>query len=737
MSSVRDLNLDDCAYLERDLDAFREENSRLIEQRSILENEFNLLEQRISELEAEALMQTQIEQNDLSVQKQFSTLFDASPAALLLIDHHGKIEMLNGAASEMLQQDREQLIGHNLRKFMKRESSLALLQLLQASEHSLSPVHSEKIFALKNEVLFSLNFVRLRDQGQFAGFFLLSPTLVALDQVSGQSLRLASSIIEQIREGLMVTDAKGRVVRVNQAFSEITGYSDAEVLGKTPQLLHSGRHSAEFYQKMWQQIQHHGWWAGEIWNKRKTGEVFPEWLQISRIYDQQTAQTFFVATFSDITDRKAHQNQLDRLAFYDALTGLPNRSMLMQFLDAQLSRLQADSQNNMAVLFLDLDKFKEVNDHYGHAEGDRVLREATQRIIARIRESDIASRIGGDEFVLVLSRIKDESDAINVVNDLIEALSDPFVTDKSTHYLSASIGLVMAPRHGDNVEDLMRRADAAMYRAKNLGRNTYQIFSEEDEHRIIESNQMIKHLWQAIGDPVNWIEMHYQPIYQLGDRQNPTHYEALIRLRSNSGELIYPDLFIELAEQNGVINALGYAIFEVICHDMKTRQLPDAIKIAVNLSPIQFRQEDFIERLQAIADQHQLRFSNFHFEVTETATMQNVGWISDVLEVLKARGAHVMLDDFGTGFASLSILKNLPVDILKIDRSFVQELTHSDETQTLVKAMVAMAKALSLKIVVEGVETQEQYDWLATQEVDYFQGYLLGRPQAEFVSGVS
>ncbi|MGC9387269.1 MAG: diguanylate cyclase domain-containing protein, partial [Hydrogenovibrio sp.] len=437
-----DLN---CDYLHQDLHAFKEENTRLIEQLMALEEQFEVMEQRISELETEALISQQIESNDASMQKQFALLFDESPAPMLLTNQHGDIEMLNQAACRMLHQSCDIALGQNFRKFLQKQSAYDLVLLLRDSEHSTEKVQGQKVFVLKSNDIFTLSLVRLNHPGRYGGYYLMSPMMVNLKEVSSQSLRLSNIIIDQIREGLMVTDAKGQIIRINQAFSEITGFSPADVEDKTPAILHSGRHSKRFYDDMWLEIQHHGWWCGEIWNRRKSGEVYPEWLQISRIHDQQTGQVFYVATFSDITDRKAYQGQLDRLAFYDALTGLPNRSLLNQFLETQLIHLQEKADRMLAVLFLDLDKFKDVNDHYGHAEGDYVLREATQRIMARLGESDMASRIGGDEFVMVLTRITAVEEAIDITRDLLNLLSDPFNTPKSAHRLSASIGIALAP----------------------------------------------------------------------------------------------------------------------------------------------------------------------------------------------------------------------------------------------------------------------------------------------------
>ncbi len=721
----------DCAYLERDIAAFREENARLIEERQRLESAFNVLEQRLAELEAEAGLDEQVRQYDQGIERNFSYLFDASPAALLLTNHHGDVLMLNQAGARFLQQPRDALIGQNLRKFLKKESRYELVKLLKACATSEDKLRAQRVFSLLDERLFSLTLVRL-DHQQASGYYLLSPLEISLPDISAQSLRLSASILDQMREGVMITSAKGVILKVNQAFAEITGYSEQEVLGKTPALLHSGRHSVEFYRALWAEIQHHGWWAGEIWNRRKSGEVFPEWLQISRIHDPHSGQNFYVATFSDITDRKAHQHQLDRLAFYDILTGLPNRALLSQALDAQLSRLPSDGSALLAVLFIDLDKFKEVNDHYGHAEGDEVLRQATQRIMAHIRENDLASRIGGDEFVVVLARLQQCEHAFEVANGLLNTLAEPFVTTKGKHYLSASIGIAFSPRDGDSVEDLMRRADSAMYRAKNGGRNGVQVFEAQDEARLIESNLILRLIRQAIEAPQQVIQMHYQPIFAAGRITKPAHYEALIRLRDSEGKLVMPGTFIELAEQHGLIGQLGMALFVAVCADVCREKVSAQVKIAINLSPVQCHSEGLVNALVQAAHAYDLDLSRFHFEVTETATMQNLHTMLQTLQQLKAQGAQIMLDDFGTGYASLSMLKNLPVDVLKIDQGFVRELMASPETQTLVKAMIAMADALGLRVVAEGVETQAQYDWLVAQGAHYLQGYWLGRPQATF-----
>ncbi|WP_127470171.1 EAL domain-containing protein [Thiomicrorhabdus aquaedulcis] len=724
--------------LQQDLCAFKNENEQLNAEVITLHEQLDLLQQQMIEAESEYLTNEQNGSKEIHQLHQYRTLFCQLPYAFILIDGHGQIQQVNQKASELLNLSEVQLLTTNFRKLLSVESSFMLLNAMRQQKIQNSPEmqsHFSHFVTLLTGQMMTLNVHYVCDEAlggsSFCHQYILSLQPIALNTLSEQSLRIAHIIIDQLREGVMITDAKNRIIKVNQAFCEITGYTQNEVIGGCPSILQSGRHTPGFYKEMWVKLQNNGWWAGEIWNKRKSGEVYPEWLQISRIKDEANGQVFYAATFADITERKEHQHQLDRLAFYDALTGLPNRTLLNQFLEVQLSRACPNGNNCLAVFFIDLDKFKEVNDHFGHAEGDIILREATQRITSRIRENDLASRIGGDEFVLVLSRLQSENNADEIAKDIIELLATPYQTSKAVHRLSATIGIAFFPTHGVTGSDLMRRADAAMYRAKALGRNRFQVFEVQDETHLVSTNQAMHQLWKAIEEPHKYIEMHYQPIF-CAVTQVLLEYEALVRLKDDKGALIYPDQFIEVAEQNGLITKLGLVIFESVCRDVSTLPVVDRLNIDVNLSVLQFQDVQLLEQLLAIAQKYQLSLSQFNFEVTETATMQNLNSMVNVLEALQSNGCNILLDDFGTGFASLSMLKNLPINVVKIDRSFISELETSDEARSLVKAMIAMAKALSLKITTEGVETQAQLDWLVTQKVDYIQGYLLGKPQKSF-----
>ncbi|SFX42896.1 putative bifunctional diguanylate cyclase/phosphodiesterase [Marinospirillum alkaliphilum] len=716
----------DADQLLQDVTAFREENARLKDLVEKLQGQLNVLELQVCELEADALIQEQLTGQDLQQSAALEALFQQAPVGLVVLDSHLDILAVNAFARQLLKINHDTGVRQNLRKYLKKESGLALLQQLSRNSN---PEQQTSILMLNNGQLLEQHLAPHEAAGYFGPrtTYLLAVRNITPAELSSQSLFLANTVIEQMREAVCITDARGKIVRVNQAFCEITGYSSQEVIGQNPRMLNSGRHTLDFYRDLWEQIHHHGWWAGEIWNRRKNGEVYPEWLMISRIHDEMSGQTFYAGIFSDITDRKEHQEQLDRLAFYDSLTGLPNRTLMHQFLDVQISHAR-HRQGKLAVFFLDLDKFKEVNDHYGHAEGDHILREATQRIVALVRESDMACRIGGDEFVVILSGLQDEALAHNKAEELVKALSRSYETRKATHRLSASVGIALYPVHGDNSEDLLRRADAAMYQAKHKGRNTWELFNPDQEAQLVSSNEMVALMWQACQNPAELIELHYQPIRNARHPDKTQEFEALVRLRGEQQALIYPDQFIEIAEQKGVISALGLALFEKCCMDLTHYRIEKDQRICINLSPVQFRSGELLEKLSQIAARYQLPLSRFNFEVTETAMMQGLSQISETLDRLRDLGCQIFLDDFGTGFASLSILKSLPVDALKVDRSFIHELEHSEETRSLVRAMLAMAQALGLKTVIEGIETTWQLNWLQNHQADLLQGYLFSKP---------
>ncbi|WP_019895766.1 sensor domain-containing protein [Hydrogenovibrio halophilus] len=713
------------SWILNDIEAFRDENTRLVDALNACESERSLLGQQVSELENEFELIEREHRASLHNSDLYQKMFDISPVPKLLLTPNMDIMVANPAARKFLNREIDESV-KSFRKYLLKDDSVAFIKAFRHWQLS-ERFPPEQVFTLKSGQSFTVEIQSLDNVFETTKspvFMVLYP--VDFTRITDQTMRLSQLALQQLREAVMITDSQSRIISVNQAFCEITGYESEEVLGHNPSVLKSGRQSDHFYQDLWQHLQEHGWWHGEIWNKRKNGDVFPEWLQITKLWDSYSNQTYYVATFSDISPRVETQKRLDRLAFFDSLTNLPNRYSLHNHLDNLLLRKrQKDSERAFAVLFLDLDKFKEVNDAYGHSEGDRVLIEATQRITVNLRDDDYAARIGGDEFVVVLTDLEGV-DVPELCQRLITALNAPFNIGPRQHFLSASIGIACYPEHGFETEDLLRRADAAMYGAKSLGRNRYHWFDMALEEKTASNHDMLQLLRTAIEQPLNVIEMHYQPIFCKGHQWQEV--EALVRLKNEQG-LVMPGAFIELAEHHGLIQPLGLALFERICADLAEHTLPDTTRVAVNLSVMQFADGDLIDWLEACCQKYGVDLKRFNFEVTETATMENLSLVASGLTELRQKQCQVLLDDFGTGYASLSMLRNLPVDILKIDKSFVDDIGHSKVDNGLIVAMISMARALGMKTICEGVETRQQADWLIEQGTDYMQGFYFQRPQ--------
>lgn len=530
-----------------------------------------------------------------------------------------------------------------------------------------------------------------------------------------------------MKKGMIITDENKKILRVNQEFTAITGYTLKEVIGQEPSILSSGKHSDNFYQKMWKKIYAKGEWRGEVWNKTKSGELYLEWLTISRFEDAVTDKVYYVGVFSDITANEVHQQQLHKLAHHDDLTGLPNRTSLTNKLE-NLTNL-SQGVKHFSLLFLDLDKFKEVNDTFGHKEGDRVLKEMAKRIKSSIRESDFIARQGGDEFVIILDSVNEITGIQSFISKLHKTLSQPYYINNHIHNLTVSIGASLYPGDGEDSEELMRKADIAMYEAKKAGHNRWRLYQPLMEKQNNALTNYLQLIQQAIANPEEYIEIHYQPIILPDERrgQRYRYFESLVRLRQNN-QLIMPGEFIEICEQNNLIDEFGEVVLNAICEDIRKHEYFDAC-FSVNLSPIQFENPEFVETLKSIIHRNGMAFHHFKFEVTETAMIQNRNQIESSLHELREMGGEVLMDDFGTGYASLSVLKDLPIDTIKIDRSFCQDLENDQDSQILVNAMISLARALNLKVVCEGVESFSQFEWLKDKQIDFCQGYLFEKPK--------
>ena len=549
-----------------------------------------------------------------------------------------------------------------------------------------------------------------------------------------EELRLAATVFSSSAEGVVITDADARIVSTNRAFSEITGYAEDEVRGHNPRLLKSERHEPEFYQALWAALNRGGVWQGEIWNRRKNGEVFPEWLTISAVRDSDGLVQNYVAVFSDITTIKRSQSELEHLAHFDPLTDLPNRVLFRDRLGHDLERASRHEQV-VALLLLDLDGFKTVNDSLGHPMGDRLLQMVAQRLRACIRQEDTVARLGGDEFAIILTDLPDGGDAVEVARKILSAIQEPFDLDGQGALVTASLGIAIFPADGDNTTDLVRNADAAMYGAKEAGRNNYRFYQATMTVRAQARLHMEQALRQGIerGEFEVWL----QPQIDL-DSGAVIGAEALARWRSPQRGLVSPAEFIPLAERTGLIVPLGRQILCQVCAHARDwrRQGLTFGKLSVNVATPQIERSDFVATLQEAMSEADLPGSCLEIEVTESLIMENTAHAHEVLLAVQQLGVTTAVDDFGTGYSSLAYLKTLPIDHLKIDRAFIKDLPHDPNDVAIARAIIAMGHSLGFAITAEGIETVAQQDFLRGEGCDRGQGYLFGHPMpaAEFAA---
>ncbi|MDE3839339.1 GGDEF domain-containing protein [Bacillus methanolicus] len=543
---------------------------------------------------------------------------------------------------------------------------------------------------------------------------------------SQSEIRLAAKVFENISEGVMVTDENGQILSVNPAFEIVTGYHEEEVIGKNPNLLQSGIHEQKFYEKMWKDIFEKGKWKGEIWNKRKNGEIYPEWLTISTIKDEDGNVTNYIGVFSDITDRKNTEEQLRILAHHDSLTGVDNRYSLLKRLEELLNTAQKYNQQ-LAVLFLDLDRFKHINDTLGHNYGDLLLKNVAARLKGLLRNKDIIARLGGDEFVIVIPNIKHPKDAAKYAEEIIHSLREPFMLEQHEAYISTSIGISLFPFDGINVKNLLVNADKAMYQAKERGKNQFEFY-----HKEMHSNQPVKmkienYLRKALDRNEFFLE--YQP--QVETRTGKiSGVEALLRWYQPEVGSVSPSDFIPIAEDTGLIIPISEWVIKTVLEDIRQLHVNGFLnlKVSINISAQHFAQDRFLNTIDKMIQASNINPYCVELELTERVIMPNAPETIKKLVKLKQLGIKLSVDDFGTGYSSLSYLNKFPIDTLKIDKSFIKNIHKYKEDSSIVKAIITMAKQLQMITVAEGVENQKQFDFLLTEGCDQVQGFYITKP---------
>lgn len=539
--------------------------------------------------------------------------------------------------------------------------------------------------------------------------------------------KIATTVFDATSEGIVVTGEDHKILHVNAAFYKTTGFTSQEVVGKTPRILSSGRQDKAFYEKMWRSIQAEGVWQGEIWNRRKNGEIYPEWLTINSVVDVNGAVTNYVGVFSDISLHKELQRSLHKLAYYDHLTSLPNRTLFRDRLDHAIAMTKRDGAC-FALLFIDLDNFKHINDALGHRIGDEVLTEIGRRLQSGLRETDTASRLGGDEFAALITNYKSEDVLAKVVESLFDQLNGHVIIEGYEVFVTVSIGVARFPQDATNAEILLSNADIAMYRAKNAGREQICYYTADMNERIAERLRIENALRHSHENGAFWLAWQLQ----VDLRTNKiTGAEVLMRCSSPELGDIGPGTFIPIAEESGLIVILGEWVLRQAVQEAQqslASLFPPGLRIAVNMSLLQLSQST-IERIRAMADI--LTTSGFilEIEITESALMKEPSHSTPFLQKLFDHGVEIAVDDFGTGFSNLSRLKDMPIHRIKIDQSFIRDFTsHNESAMQIVKAIIAMGHALNLKVIAEGVETQEQARLLTDMGCDEAQGYWYSRP---------
>jgi len=559
-------------------------------------------------------------------------------------------------------------------------------------------------------------------------FLLFGARLVRREQRRlANQLILQRRIVDHTSEAMMLTDTSGRVLAINPAFEKITGFTAAEVIGEFPLILRSGCHDAEFYRSIRASLAERGEWQGEIWDRRKDGEIYPKHMRVQAIREAGApVATQFISVFSDISTHKAQEARIDYLAHHDPLTSLPNRQAMELHLADSLA-IAARGGSQLAVMIIDLDNFKNVNDSLGHHAGDRLLGEIAHRLQDVVAGQARLFRLGGDEFVVVLPDVPHHDAVVELIHRIVRSVSEPCDVDGHQLHTSPSIGISLYPGDGAEAETLLRNADTAMYYAKANGRNNYQFFAEPMNAAANKRLHLESELWEALAQ--DQLLLHYQPQVDLISGKI-VGVEALVRWQHPQRGMIAPAEFIPVAEESGLILPLGHWVLLTACRQAKAwlDEGVDVGEIAVNISAHQFRQPEFAQSVQAVLNETGLPAERLELEITESTVMHSADSSVKTLAELKRMGVKLAIDDFGTGYSSLSYLRRFPVDRLKIDRAFVADVESDSDAASLVSSIISLGRSLGLNLVAEGVENSAQADFLRARECQRVQGFHFFRP---------
>ena len=666
--------------------------------------------------------------------RKLSQAVEQSATSIIITNRQGVIEYVNPAFTTISGYSPEEAIGQRTSILKSGETAAETYAQLWHTLNSGCIWRGELRNRRKDGTCYwdSVIISPVRDdEGQIANYVAVQEDITARKEAESR-LALTMHIFNSISEGVAVTDTEHNICFVNPAFTEITGYGAAEVIGRNPHLLSSGLMDRAFYREMWRSLNETGHWQGEIIDRRKSGESYPEWLSISTVKSAGGQVSHYVSVFSDISERKAVEERVTHMAQHDFLTGLPNRMLLQDRLVQAITQAERE-QRKVAVMFLDLDRFKAVNDSMGHLIGDMLLQQVANRIRRVSRAGDTVCRQGGDEFVIMLPELDSVDDLATIAGKLLESVAGAYQVGGQDIEVTTSIGISVFPEDGSDGSALLQHADTAMYHAKEKGRNNYQFFTSEMNRRALERVTIERRLRRALER--DEFQLYYQPQVDLvsGDIVG---VEALLRWNNPESGMVPPGQFIPVAEENGMIVPIGEWVLREACRqnsEWRRQGLPP-LTMAVNVSAVQLRQKNFHEAVVDALRQGGLDASGLELEITETAVMQDAEAAIRLLHELKDIGVKLAMDDFGTGYSSLGYLKRLPIDKLKIDQSFVRDMTDDPDDAAIVSTIINMARNLKLKPIAEGVETDRQLAFLRQYACDEVQGYYFSKPlpAAEF-----
>ena len=660
-------------------------------------------------------------------EQQFRTLAENVPDHIARFDTQGRAVYLNPSLQHALGHPAADLIGLTPAEFEDDGRFDGVQQALLQVAASGEPAHVEQPVPDPDGGLrhHSIRIVPERDEdGRIVHLLAVGHDQTEIRQAN-EELRLAASVFHNSADGVMITDAQGKFVSVNPAFTEITGFTEEDVQGQTPRLLRSNRQGEDFYKQMWQSLTDSGQWQGELWNRRKDGEAILIWNTINRIDDEHGQPVRYVSVFHDITELRRKDEHIHHLAFHDALTGIPNRILLLDRLQHAINLAQREN-TRLAVIMFDLDRFKSINDGLGHDTGDLLLQEIAQRVKRRLRVVDTVARLYGDEFVILTEDLPSTEACAHLAEEVLLAISRPMTMKGQTFEVGASLGIAVYPDDGADHMELLKHADMAMYAAKNAGRNTYRFFQQDMLELASKRLSLELELRRAIAN--GELVLFYQPKVRMSD-ETLAGLEALVRWRHPEQGLMPPSEFIPLAEDCGLIMEVGAWVIEQSCRQIAAwRDQGYEVRVAVNVSARQLDYYDLAEQISGMTAEHGISPANLEIELTESTVMSDPEEVIDLLRRLRELGVTVAIDDFGTGYSSLAYLRRLPLNVLKIDRSFVQEVEINEEDAQIVKTILALGHALKFKVVAEGIETQHHANMLRSLGCDMGQGYLYSKP---------